>query len=106
MSTLKQISAAAIGELKPDLVLLLDLDPKLGLARAKRRTTEIHKRDDSESEDSWNRFEAQELAFHQRVREGFLTLAKDEPDRFAIVDASKKLDQVERSIKSVVVSRW
>ena len=69
------------GGRRPDLTVLLDMDPSLGLARAKERA-------------ELDRFEQEELAFFNRVREGYLARAKEEPARWLIVDASKTLDEV------------
>ena len=57
----------------PDLTLLYDLDPREGLARAKRRDAGA------------GRFESAALAFHERVRAGFLAIARREPERVAVV---------------------
>jgi len=69
------------GARRPDLTVLLDMDPSLGLARAKERA-------------ELDRFEQEELAFFSRVREGYLARAKEEPARWLIIDASKTLDEV------------
>ena len=66
---------AAMG-LVPDLTLLLDLDPKVGLARAQQRKGNIY-----------DRLESEEMAFHAKVREAFLSLSEEEPDRFRVIDA-------------------
>lgn len=78
-----QLHDLVFGGLKPDLTLLLDLPPKTGLARA-RRQLERGARASGES-----RFEEEALAFHQRVRTGYLNLAHQEPDRFRVIDASR-----------------
>jgi len=69
------------GARRPDLTVLLDMDPSLGLSRAKERS-------------ELDRFEQEELAFFNRVREGYLARAKEEPARWLIIDASKTLDEV------------
>lgn len=65
----------------PDLTLILDLEVESGLARARRRNT-------VEGNQAWGRFEAETMRFHQRVREGYRLLARREPDRITLVDAS------------------
>jgi dTMP kinase len=79
---IQQLHQLACNGLTPDLTLLLDLDPEAGLARAWRR---IHA-DAAHAQES--RFEKERLAFHQRVRAGYLDLAAIEPQRFVIIDAS------------------
>lgn len=88
LSMLRQLNAQATGGLMPDVTLLFDLPVEEGLARARSRNAT-----DGKSENE-GRFEAEKLAFHQRVREGFLELAAAEPDRFRIIDASRRPDQV------------
>ena len=78
---------------RPDLTVLLDLPPAVGLARreAAGRST---------------RFDAMDDAFHARVREGFLALAAGEPDRIAIVDAAADSDAVAAAVRVVVAGRF
>ena len=73
---LRALQAAATDGLRPDLTLLLDLPVEAGLAR--------------KAPDDVTRFEAEfDLAFHRRVRDGFLAMAETEPERFAVVDATQ-----------------
>jgi dTMP kinase len=74
----------ATGGLTPDLTILLDLPPMGGLGRRAR---------------SADRLEAEPLDFHERVREGFLTLARAEPDRYLVLDAGRPADQLSREIQ-------
>lgn len=69
------LSAWATGHLRPDLTVVLDIDPTVGLARAARRGRP-------------DRIEAETLDFHQRVRDAFLALAAADPDRYLVVDAT------------------
>ena len=81
---------------KPDLTFLLDLPPRMGLERAWRQI-ENGARTGKES-----RFEAEAMRFHESVRQGYLTLARIEPRRFEIIDASQATDQVWQRILSVL----
>jgi dTMP kinase len=76
---LKQGNRFATKGLKPDLTLLFDLDPEVGLKRI------------GEGRDN-NRLDREPLAFHQKVRAGFLDLASQEPERWVILDATKAPD--------------
>lgn len=76
---IRWLSTWATGGLRPDLVVLLDIDPAEGLRRAAARG-------------GADRLEAESLAFHRRVRQAFLDLAAEEPDRYLVVDA---IDSVE-----------
>lgn len=91
LETLRVITRFATESLKPDVTILLDIEPEAGLAR--RRTAV-----DAE----WNRLDNDELALHKRVRAGYLALADAEPARWRIVDASSPIDVVIEETWSVV----
>jgi dTMP kinase len=86
LDRLQTLNAWATDGVKPDLTLLFDLDEATGLARAHARNAGM---DVDEG-----RFELEDLRFHRRVREGYLSLAAAEPARFAVVDASGNIDEV------------
>jgi dTMP kinase len=75
---------------EPDLTLLLDLEPKVGLERSLRKLAAM-KVDES-------RFEKETVDFHGRVRDGFLTLLQQNPTRMRMIDASKSIDSVHRQV--------
>ena len=83
----------ATGGLTPDLTLLLDVDAETGLKRSSQRHS-----DGGE----WNRLDAYQLDFHRRVREGYLELARQEPGRWVVVDASRGWDEVQEELRKVV----
>ena len=83
-------------DLKPDVTLLLDLPPRLGLERAWKQLN-TGQRSGQES-----RFEAEKVAFHEKVRAGYLELARHEPDRIRIIDAASPPDQVFAAISKIV----
>lgn len=74
------------GHLLPDLTFLLDIDPRLGMKRGGRK----------------DRIERQSFDFHRRVRQGFLTLARKQPKRFAVLDARKPKEFIARKIQEVL----
>ena len=81
-----------LGDLKPDLTLLLDAAVDIGLQRAKHRG-------------SIDRFEAEEIDFFQRVRNAYLQRAEQQPDRYRIIDATLALTEVQAQIKTAL-SQW
>lgn len=83
---LRMVNEWATGSRKPDLTLLFDLEEETGLRRAVSRNA-------AATHDE-GRFEAEDLRFHRRVREGYLALAKSEPRRFAVIDAKGSVDEV------------
>jgi dTMP kinase len=81
---------------RPHRTILLDLDPEIGLDRARRRNGELG------LETTEGRFEREALAFHRRVREGYLALADAEPFRFRIVAAEGTQDDIEARIADLL----
>ena len=81
----------SIGERWPDLTLLLDLDAGAAMARARTR-----------SPGQRDRIEAEPAAFHEAVRQGFLSLARAHPGRIRVVDAARPPDAIHQSIMEIV----
>lgn len=92
MAMIYDLHRFVCADLKPDLTFLLDLPPEIGLKRA-RHQLEVGTRAIDES-----RFENEAIAFHERVRAGYLTIARHEPDRFRIVDAAQTETDVRAQI--------
>ncbi len=90
---LRQILDFATGGLKPDLTLLLDVDVEEGLNRRKVGGGE------------WNRLDAQQIKFHERVRAGYHQMLETEPERWQRIDASQNPLQVTEAIQKAVSSR-
>jgi len=84
LEMVKAVNQAATQGLKPNLTILLDMPAEGGLARKAARKQD--------------RFEREEIAFHQRVREGYLKLAADEPGRWLIIDATLTREQIQRIV--------
>lgn len=78
----------ATGGLRPDLIILLDIEPELGLRRKMS----------SRPGSKYDRFDTREIAFHRKVREGYLEMARSEPDRWFIVGAGKSRQDVREAI--------
>ncbi len=92
LDRLRQMLNFATGSLWPDLTLLLDIDPEQGLKRKR-------------SGGEWNRLDAYNLPFHQRVRQGYQELARQEPQRWVVVDASQPFDILQQQIRQIVLDR-
>jgi dTMP kinase len=94
LGRLQLLNEWATEGLLPDLTLLYDIDESTGLARAHRRNAAM---DVDEG-----RFEAEDLRFHRRVREGYLAMAVAEPKRFVVIDGHGTIDEVfERTLAAV-----
>ena len=94
---LTRLEEVVVGATRPDLTLVLDLPPELGLARADAR-----RQARSEATD---RFEAEDIAFHRALRAAFLAIAEEEPARCVVIDASRDADAVAADIWSHVEAR-
>lgn len=88
---------SVVGAFAPDLTLILDLDVGIGLDRANARNTESANRED--------RFERLDRSFHERLREGFLDIARQNPGRCAVIPADNTPDVVGAAIWKTVESR-
>lgn len=96
LAALEQLNALAVDGLWPERTILLDLDPAEGLARARDRNRR------QGATDAEGRFEAENLAFHTRVRQGYLALAARHSERFVIVDATAPRETVAHIIWEAV----
>lgn len=86
---LRSITRFATGGLIPDLTFYIDVPVSVGIARKQH--------------DQVNRLDAKEIAYHEKVRVGFLELAKAEPARWVVVDGTRSVDQVQNEIRARVM---
>lgn len=104
LSIIDVLDSAVVGKTRPDLTIIFDLPPELGLKRAAER-----KRQDKNSEAAgkeFDRFETMNLAFHRSLREEFLAIAKAEPGRCVVIDASRNIHVVAEEVWSIVRRRF
>jgi dTMP kinase len=93
LETLRLITSFATQGLRPDLTLLCDLEPALGLNRRQADGVE------------WNRLDDYDLAFHQRVRQGYHELAQADPGRWVTLDATLGRQKLQEEVRRVVAER-
>lgn len=93
LDVLRRMLAFATGGLLPDLTVLMDVDTETGLLRKRRPGGE------------WNRLDAYDLPFHCRVRQGYLELARQEPERWQIIDANQPAEVVQSCLRQVILAR-
>jgi dTMP kinase len=98
LEAVRKICRFASRGLSPRLTLLFDLPVEKGLERAFRR---IAGREEASRED---RFEREHLDFHRRIREGYLTIARQEPGRVKIIDASRDIESTRREVRAILSS--
>jgi dTMP kinase len=84
--------------MRPDLTLLFDIEAASGIARARGRNN-------SRGLETEARFENEELVFHERVRQGYLTLVMQEPERIRIVDASSSPEVIQAQVRQIIDER-
>ena len=89
---LRAITSFAVGDLRPDRTFLLDVPVEISVARARAR----------EQGRAWDRFEAREREFHERLREGYLRLAAAEPGRFVVVRGDRDEATIARDVRRQV----
>jgi len=93
IGTLQYLIHFATGGLTPDLTLLLDIPVNQGFERKLKNDSE------------WNRLDAYAKAFHERVRQGYLELAREEPERWQTIDASAEKDRVQEEMRKFVLQK-
>jgi len=90
LETLRTITEFAVGGLKPDLTIYLDISPEAGLARRTQGGEEM------------NRLDREALDFHKRVRAGYHSLASNEPERWLMVDATGSVEVVQERLQKLL----
>ena len=95
LSYIEQLKTISVGTLIPDLTIILDLNASTGLERAENRQS-----------GTLDRIEAESLQFFEKIRQGYLDLAKSEPERFFIIDGSLSVQEIESIIWDEVKKRF
>ena len=90
--------AFAVGNFKPDLTIILDIEPTIGLARSFKKAETMENKE--------TRNENRELVWHQNLRYGFLEIAKENPDRCVVLDANKTIEDLHQDIVKVVCDKF
>ena len=94
IEAMKMLKKITIGEIEPDLVFFLDIDPLEGLKRTKGRDT---------NED---RFENMDISFHEKLREAFLDFSKTNFENYVIIDASQEINKISDIIFEEIKKRF
>lgn len=88
----------AVGCFKPDLTIILDINPRIGLARSFKKAEGMKNKE--------TRNENRELEWHDNLRQGYLEIAKSEPERCVVLDADKSVEALHSEIVKVVAERF
>ncbi|MBU1088171.1 MAG: dTMP kinase [Candidatus Omnitrophica bacterium] len=87
---INQLNKAVAGKCIPDLTVLFDIDPEIGLIRCGRG----------------DRFEKRKLSFHQRVRAGYLKIAKENPDRIKVIKVENDIKTIQNQLRDILVNEF
>jgi dTMP kinase len=93
---IKALERASIGDLRPDLTFVLDLPVELGLQRREQRSGDV----------APDRFEAEDLEFHEELRQAYLALGVREPERCVVIDAGGSKEEIAKKVWNVVAARF
>lgn len=96
--TLKSLYRIVAGDFKPDLTIILNIDPKLGMERSFAKAETMTKKE--------LRFEQRDMRFHENLRRGFLEIAAREPERCIVIDADCDITALHNEIIKVVRQRF
>ena len=94
--SIRALERIVVGDTKPDLTFILDVPAAVGMQRAAKRR----------GDRGADRFEDEALAFHEKLRDGFLMLAANEPERCVLIDATAPKDEVAEQIWRIVSERF
>ncbi len=97
INKIREIERASIGNFAPNLTFILDIDVRAGLARSNARLSAENNTED--------RFERMDIAFHKKLREGFLEIARQNNDRCYIVNAEQSIDNISDEIKNITLAK-
>ncbi len=97
IATIRDLDRIVTAGLKPDLTILLDIDARTGLHRARGRNA-------AQGLHGEARFENEDIAFHTRVRDGYLLLAREEPNRIRLVNAARTPEEIQQDIRQLVAT--
>ncbi len=100
VDTIKEVERISINGFKPDLTFILDIDVRTGLERSNARLSADDAGDNTE-----DRFERLDIDFHERLREGFLSIARKDEGRCYILNAAQSIDHLSDEIKNITLAK-
>ena len=101
MKKIEELNELVLGGFAPDLTFILDIAPEEGLSRSERRLA-AEQFDHAQTED---KFERLDVEIHEAIRNGFLEIAKNEPDRCHVIDATQSVEDMAETIRSIAVEK-
>lgn len=101
LEKIKQIETMVLDGLKPDITIILDIKPEEGLKRSEDRLSS----EELSFRQTEDKFERMDLEFHNKLRDGFLDIAKNDPERCHVLDATMSVDDLSAAIEKIVMER-
>ena len=101
LQKIRDINDVVTDNLTPDLTFILDVDVRIGLARSQKRLSTEQGYNSTE-----DRFERMDLTFHEALRNGFLDIAKAQPERCHVINAEESLDDMFNSIQKIIEKQY
>lgn len=98
LETLNGLYQIAVGDFKPDLTLIFDLDPEIGLSRSFKKAQGMAVKE--------TRHESRGLEFHSNLRQGYLEIARNNPDRCVVIDADKSIEDLHQEVVKIIEDRF
>jgi dTMP kinase len=100
LSEIEKIKQTAIGNVEPDITFILDIPVTDGLARSLSRLSQ-----EEQGAQTEDRYESRKIEFHEKLRQGYLLIANDHPERCVIIDACQSVDDIHAQMLEVVSER-
>jgi dTMP kinase len=102
LDAISQLARVACGDVEPDVTIILDVDVATGFARIHGPKAKVKRGPQLAFQFFRDRMELKDRAYHEKVREGFLAMARERPEKFVVVDARQSPDEVARAIEEAV----
>lgn len=96
--TLDDLYKISVGDFKPDLTIIFDLNPEIGLERSYKKSVGMQVKE--------TRHESRGLEFHNNMRKGFLEIAKENPERCVVLDANKTIEELHQDVIKLITERF
>ena len=93
LDLVKKVNRISIGEISPDLTFVFDIDPTLGIERALGENNKE------------TRFEEKDIMYHKKIRDGYIDIARDNPDRCVVIDGTNGIEQISKSILELTLDK-
>tara|TARA_Y100000996_G_scaffold299745_1_gene237534 strand:+ start:465 stop:1097 length:633 start_codon:yes stop_codon:yes gene_type:complete len=93
LDLVKEVNRISIGEISPDLTFVFDIDPTLGIERALGENNKE------------TRFEEKDIMYHKKIRDGYMDIARDNPDRCVVIDGTNGIEQISKNILELTLDK-